>query len=344
MKKYIDKILMFILLSALLATTVYFLNEKKQEEVQVACDVVFKKIYLAQDETYLFGLDDEIISNDENVVIVNKNKIVGVNAGSTTVTVNGCKQEVEVSDLYTIPIINNSKPFVGCQEYSYEDNLYLDMILEESINTVGYHTRAGVVEAARFLTLRFKNKIKYFYENGRLDNDGIDRRITDGEGRYYHKGLYLSNEKTNEITPNNNGPQIWGCDLYENYNKIYNSNGLDCSGFVAWAMYNAGFDVGDIGAGPEDDVYDLTDTGEKIDIEKVDINKIKVGDLLGFDGHIAIIIGKDQTKLYIANMYWDNDLEVLTCDCDKLIQSKWEYVIMMDNYYKEDGLLTDYWN
>ena len=29
-------------------------------------------------------------------------------------------------------------------------------------------------------------------------------------------------------------------------------NGLDCSGFVTWSLYNSGLDVGDIGAGIND--------------------------------------------------------------------------------------------
>ena len=92
-----------------------------------------------------------------------------------------------------------------------------------------------MVEAARFLTLHFPYKIEYFYENGRLGTNGID-----GEGRYYHKGLYLNSSKYSTISKSKNGPKVWGCSLYSTPVKRNDNNGLDCSGFVSWALLNGG--------------------------------------------------------------------------------------------------------
>ena len=52
------------------------------------------------------------------------------------------------------------------QAYTIEGYELFDE-LENKINNTGYKTRAGVVEAARFLTLNLPYKINYFYENGR---------------------------------------------------------------------------------------------------------------------------------------------------------------------------------
>lgn len=341
-----ELVFMMLILSILLSSIGYLSYDKKQKDnakqKQHECDLAYKKIYLTLDETYsIYG---EVISNDENIVIVNNNQIIGVGSGNTTIIVNGCIMDVEVSDLYTLPIINNNKPYIVCGEYSYEDNIYLDNTLKRYINDAGYKTRAGVVTAARFLTLQFKNKLSYFYENGRFGNDGIERRITDGEGRYYHEGFYISNEKMRSISPSNHGPSIWGCDLYENYNEIIKSNGLDCSGFVCWALLNGGYEPGDIGAGPEEDVFDLTDLGEKVYIDDLQISQLKVGDLVGFDGHIGIIIGIDNSNIYVAQMYWEGDLQVSAFSYTNFLHSDWEYVMLMDSYYINDGNLTNYWH
>ena len=96
-------------------------------------------------------------------------------------------------------------------------------------------------------------------------------------------------------------------------------------------MYNAGFDIGDIGAGITDDVIDLTDVGIKKDIKDTNLNDLKVGDLIGFDGHIAMIIGIKNNDVYIAQMYWVGDLQVLQCDFN-------ETYLKLKNVVEEDNI------
>ena len=207
---------------------------------------------------------------------------------------------------------------------------------------MGYKTRAAVVEAARFLTLEFKYRIHYFYENGRLLTNGT-RSYVDGEGRYYHKGLYLSNNKKDNIIASQYGPSIWGCDLYTKILKETTPNGLDCSGFISWTLLNAGFDVGDRGAGiSKNKTNDLDDLGKKVKINKESINQAKVGDLLSRDGHIGILIGIDNNNFYVAEAL-DYDLHVLTYTKKELIKSDWTYFINLDELYLNDGNLTNMW-
>ena len=74
--------------------------------------------------------------------------------------------------------------------YTKEQNDLLDEILKDRINDAGYKTRAGAVEAARFLSLEFPYRIRYFSENGRGNTNKVE-----GEGRYYQVGLYLDESR-----------------------------------------------------------------------------------------------------------------------------------------------------
>ena len=127
-------------------------------------------------------------------------------------------------------------------------------------------------------------------------------------------------------------------------------NGLDCSGFVSWVLYNGGFDVKDVGAGLASGL-DLTDYGKRTVFTKdlVDNKKVKVGDLLSSGGveggHIAIIIGEDEVNYYVAESLWTkpNVGVVVTVYPRNKIYKEFYYVMLMDNYYKNDGNLTKLW-
>ena len=332
---------MSLILMILLGSFTYLASHKEIIEID-PCELnETYEIYLAKDETYYVG-DEEAESEDEGVASIADGYIKGMGNGNTNIKVGCDTYIVNVSDLYTAEYINMEKEYLPEGIYSIEENRYLDTVLEYLIDKAGYQTRAGAVEAVRFLTLRFKYKLNYFYENGRLSSDTY---VVDGEGRYYHKGLYLSNYKENEISGVRSTSKPWGYTIYELDTGENSQNGLDCSGFISWALYNAGFDCGDIGAGPSEGVLDLTDLGEMVYLSKLDINEIKCGDLVGMDGHIGMIIGLDDKNIYIGEAYWVNDLQVRIYNYEEFLkESEWSYVILMDEYYKEDGSYTAFWN
>ena len=306
---------------------------------QDCASVLESEIYLAVGETYI--LSDDIWNSDDNdVAFVADGKITAFESGTATVS-NGCSSYlVHVSDLYTIPVIAE-KEYLPCGRYTAQENMYLDEAPKYEITSAGYRTRAGAVAAARFLLLRFPYKLVYFYENGRMSTDG-DR--VDGEGRYYHEGLYLNEYKEAEITEAYYGPKIWGCPLYGVSRNIDTENGLDCSGFISWVLFNAGFECGDLGAGPVEGTYDLSDLGEKVNIRSLNMNEVMVGDLVGLDGHIGMIIGMDEENVYIGEAYWVKDLQVRIYSYqDFLNSSEWEYAVLMDDYYADQGDLTEMW-
>lgn len=350
--KYIKRILLFyinlicfILLILVLNNSYIFLNKHNKIDIKLNLE----EVYLALNEKVkiITNIEDvKFKSLDKSIAIVKDGVITGIKRGTTKIVAKkfNFKKTIKVyvSDLYTIDILDNDKEFLMCNQYTELENIFLDKVLEYKIKNVGYKTRAAAVEVARFLTLEFKQKIHYFYENGRLTTNGV-RSYVDGEGRFYHKGLYLSDLKKEELLATKHGPSIWGCPLYTKILGEVTPNGLDCSGFVSWVLLNAGYDVGDVGAGiSKKKKNDLDDLGEKVKITKENINKIKVGDLSSRDGHIGIIIGIDNNEYYIAEAL-DYDLHVLKYDDKELIKSDWTYIINLDNLYKEDGILTNMW-
>ena len=321
-----------------------------------------QKIYLPLKGTYTPTLKYEYIGNintnvsyeseDSSIAEVNENGLITAKKkGNTKVHIKLNGEEKIIDVVSTNLIVNRpknydkKKSYLPCGKYNKEENDLLDEILKDRIDTVGYKTRAGAVEAARFLALEFPYKIRYFSENGRGSTNKVD-----GEGRYYHIGLYLDESRYKNIKKTLAGPKTWGCSLYSRPSKGYRSNGFDCSGFVSWVLLNGGFDVGDIGAGLAPH-KDLTDYGKRIkfNAEVVKSGKVKVGDLLSSGGvgggHIAIIVGEDDKYYYVAESLWTppNVAVVIIPYSKKNLWNRYYYVMLMDSYYKEDGKLTKMW-
>ena len=289
-------------------------------------------------------------SENEKIASVSDNgEIKGISKGNTRVTasIDGKSTiiDVVVTDLITTrpKTFNKKKSYLPCGKYNKEENDLLDEILKDRINDAGYKTRAGVVEAARFLALEFPYKIRYFSENGRLATNGVD-----GEGRYYHKGLYLNSSRYKNISKSGSGPKSWGCKLYSNPVKEKTNNGLDCSGFVSWTLLNGGFNPGDLGAGFTS-ARNLTNLGElkKVTKSLIESNKIKAGDLVHnyeATGHIGIIIGIDDDNYYVAQAIWYDDNGVTVTKVSKSnMPNKFPHVVLMDKYYNDEGKYTEMW-
>ena len=323
-------------------------------------------LYLNQESKIEYDLDIignadnsiSFVSSNDNIVSVNNEGYIKANGvGSATIKLlssTGTSKNVEVvvSKFITYPHIDTSKSYIDCNYFSDIDNDEIDSILADRVEDAGYQTRAGVVAAARFLTLEFNYRVHYFYENGRLNNYEPYFHV-DGEGRYYHKGLYLSDKKIKSISAKLVGPAKWGCSL-QNYTDWgpyitgeYYPNGLDCSGFVTWALLNGGFDVGDIGAGIDNDHFDLTNLGKRVPIsdELMNSGRVKVGDLIGLDGHAAILAGWDDENYYIAESLNTTGGVVMTVvKKNNLVHNSiYKYIVLMDNYYKNDGNLSNIW-
>ena len=125
----------------------------------------------------------------------------------------------------------------------------------------------------------------------------------------------------------------------------YEYFGLDCSGFVSWSLLNGGFDVGDRGAGELASDGQLTDLGEftRVTSSLIKSEKIKVGDLFNFSGHISILVGQDENNYYIAESLNNFGGVVIKTYSKKNVANTFKYVVLMDEVYQGDGNLTDMW-
>lgn len=318
----------------------------------------FDTIYLAVGESKKLDYQYRSINGniepfhtDSSIITIDGDVVHAKQAGVATISKEDMTLNIIVTDLLTPMIQSRRKEKLPCNRYSEEEGQLLDQVLEYRVKEAGYQTRAGVVAAARFLTLQFPYQIPYFYENGRVDNTGVN--FADGEGRYYHKGLYITDLKKNDIVASVSGPSIWGCPLYNweddpDYGYVWGikkPNGLDCSGFVTWALYNGGFDPGDIGAGDSITNDELTDLGElhALTANLVASNQIKVGDLFNYWGHISIIVGMDDENYYVAESLQTYDGVVVNTYKKSKIMDAFTHVVLMDRYYKDDGNYTSYW-
>ena len=309
--------------------------EPVEDVVEEVRDItIHEKVYIAPNESYKLDGEGYVSSNSEIAKIVD-NEVVGVNTGNVAVFNENNSYEIEVTDIITAPYISTNKEKLPCNRYTQEENEYLDTILASKIKDVGYQTRAGAVEAARFLLLQFPYHMKYFSENGRLP-------YCDAEGRYYHEGLYLNLYKVEKenITLTKYGPAPWGCTMFSSPAGINQINSLDCSGFVVWCLVNGGFDPGDKGAG----ALSSSAMGEIHKINKESLQQVKVGDLFAEEGHIAILIGIKDGVYYIAESNLGIDIQVRVSTMDELIKSNFYAWIDMDEFYNhQDGKLTNYW-
>lgn len=293
------------------------------------------------------------ISEDENIAKIESDEIIGINDGKTKISVsdnygNSEVINVEVTSLITLPQINNRKPFIKNMQYTQEEAKTLDEYLFYQIDEAGYKTRAGVVAAARFLSLEFKYRIPYFVENGRLTHFNHQRPYCDGEGRYFHRGLYLSTDKFEDIEKSVAGPAMWGAYIREwSEDNGVIKNGLDCSGFVCWCLINGGFDeLGDIGGGLSEGLPTLSDYGvsQRITMDLLKSGKVKAGDLIGYDGHIGIIIGIDDSHVYVADtLYHSKGLWATKYTYRELVNSHFTHIYDYTEIYKEEGNYTNMW-
>lgn len=139
-------------------------------------------------------------------------------------------------------------------------------IIESNVEQAGYGTRAGVVAAGVTLIAELSNnygvKVPYFWGGGHYD--GVALGALD----------------------------YWGSNTCHAtaYNQSYNYCGLDCSGFVPWAMKNGGFNKG----------VDLANRFQKMEgAKRVTLRNYPVvqpGDLLESSGHVVLVVDIDEEK------------------------------------------------
>lgn len=209
---------------------------------------------------------------------------------------------------------NNLKPTISCKAYNSVERVELEEKLKKVVEDGGYGTRAGVVEAARFLIGALDYKIPYL---GPKDFD-------DDLGRYRKVGLNIANDKA------------WGCNIGGWL------QGMDCTNFVEWAFYQNGIKTHPYTKGHNDTISiasalrvgDLLFTPCEIDCEE------KVYGL----SHLGIIIGVDENYFYVAESTTGSINAIVVTKWDKNNmpkKGKFSWAKIWD--YGMDGNVTDMW-
>ena len=69
----------------------------------------------------------------------------------------------------------------------------------------------------------------------------------------------------------------------------------------------------------------------------------KVGDLIGRDGHIALIAGLDEENIYIAESLVGGVVIKSFAKNGSELYKLYSFINNMDEYYKEEGNYTNMW-
>lgn len=123
-------------------------------------------------------------------------------------------------------------------------------LIAANVNGAGYGSRGGVVSAAVTLI-------------GEMNKYGVKLPYVWGGGHG---------------TISNGASASWG-----------NGSGLDCSGFISWAIYNGGYRFNTASSG------DFRNVGEVIPLDSKEA-VLQPGDLLWKSGHVALVVGIDHVK------------------------------------------------
>ncbi len=151
-------------------------------------------------------------------------------------------------------------------------------LIKSNVEKNGYGTRAGVVAAGVTLIAELGNnydvKVPYFLSGGH--HDGV--RV--GALGYWGSGYEDDGRRC----------------IYTGYGNVYTVCGLDCSGFVPWAIKNGGFQMGVRLAGD----FHTLDGAQRVNLSSSNA-VLAPGDLLESSGHIVLVVGVDEnTKQYIC--------------------------------------------
>ena len=95
--------------------------------------------------------------------------------------------------------------------------------------------------------------------------------------------------------------------------------------------------------------YGMTDLGEfvYIDDELLQSDRIKAGDLVGFAGHVGIVIGVEDDYIWIADTLITGikvtKYERNVDSFNRFGEDSFKYFMLMDDEYQDDGNYTSMW-
>lgn len=304
------------------------LSEQRQKEVEALANSVMGEVLLDENGNVL-KLGYQKDETDQFIADANAGKsyveILEAVYGSSSYSSAKCSYG-GVYDYGDYELSSEGDPilhqpldqFLESQGTSLEE---FNELIIDNVDDAGYGTRAGVVAGSVTLVAELGNnydvKVPYYWGGGHSSND-------------------LSGEALAK----------WGstqCHTFAN-GIHYNYCGLDCSGFVAWALNAGGFRCGPTGAGS---FY------EKNGAQKIKLNPnapvLQPGDILEYvkivggervSGHAILVVGIDEdTKEYICIEAQGNDYGVLFTRRSFGLDGYWG--VDMEDFYNNPSNLRE---
>jgi len=157
----------------------------------------------------------------------------------------------------------------------------LNSSLYASVREAGIGTRAAVVRVIEESTLAIEQKYKIRFPYTYGGHHGYPEDYSVPNQDYNYKTSYGFNPNWGYRFPS----AVWvdGTGPYELY-------GPDCSGYIAWVIYNAGYNYS---------VGDSTSWWRNANAKSIADFRGQPGDLIGWNGHVMFILGiNDQEGLY----------------------------------------------
>ena len=280
---------------------------------------------IESDNEYLEELEELYLSGEEKSLSEYEKK---VRLARAQIEENAASAIDQSSDNTSDNTIDLSKRTIAGVIKCDEDRSNYNGALSAAVNKAGRKTRAGVVAAAKYLANDIGVSIPYFWSGGHFHNfkDSKGQAVSD-EGNNF-KGIHKK----------------WGCDVkmsgkgtdMQKHGSLY-PFGLDCSGFVAWSIYNGGYGTSSakglrISLG--DDDLPLSSVGGT-KVKSVSLSKskgqVKAGDLITKTHHIGMIIEvKDNLLLVAEEKGYKYGLVISEIKYD---DKRFTHVTLMDNFY-----------
>lgn len=190
------------------------------------------------------------------------------------------------------------------------------------VSRYGRRKRATAVAIGKYISSEIEYKIPYFWAGG-----------------HWH---FSWDGKQDTETFRGVSPQ-WGC-ITTNYREFNGTDqlpaGFDCTGFIAWVLFNTGFTKSEIGSW-SGGTYLTRLAGKNLPVVdfKGSTGKIKAGDIVWREGHMGFIIGISGETVTIAHAKgtaYGLIVERYSSTTGKQIggSASFSKVSILDNYYE----------
>ena len=214
--------------------------------------------------------------------------------------------------------IKTPSTVIACKGDRTEYNNQIKNIVE----TNGARKRETAAALGRYLSTEIGVKIPYFWAGGHW---------------HYSWDGHDDPEQFRGVSP------MWGC-VIKNMREYMGNDmlpaGIDCTGFVAWVLFNAGFKKSEIGSF-SGSTWLTRLGGKKLDV--VDLRgstgRVKAGDVVWRTGHMGFIIdvqGETVTIAHEKGTAWGLVVEKYSSRTGYQIGggSSFMKVMLMDNFYE----------